>query len=176
MKAPAQNLSDRNICLPGRTAPSWARRITPGLEFNARAVRARAGLLNVLTGGIIVIIQTQPHSIIVDYALMVLLFDMVMAVIFGLTPYSPLGVTATILSRPFEYKGTPHLPKRFAWTLGSILAGSALFLELWGAQSLWTLSVLGVLFVLTWLDAALGFCMGCWIYSKLFDCQSCRIG
>jgi hypothetical protein len=102
---------------------------------------------------------------------------MVAAVIFGLTPVSPTGVLETALTAKFEpAPPTPHLPKRFAWALEASLSATCLILSLFHVQGSWIVGVLSFFFVLTWLDAVLGFCVGCWIYSKLFGCQSCSIG
>jgi len=92
------------------------------------------------------------------------------------TPLSPTGVLATLLTRAIRPVPTPHLPKRFAWPLGGLLASTCVVLPLVGAGEAALLGTLGVFFVLTWLDAALGFCVGCWMYSKLFGCAMCRVG
>jgi hypothetical protein len=70
---------------------------------------------------------------------------------------------------------TPHLPKRFAWSMGASLALVVLTLVLVEADAIWISLTLAVYLTLAWLDAALGFCMGCWIYSRLFDCGTCRL-
>lgn len=162
-----------------RTAPSASglrRHLAHGLIFNARAVRARAGVLNVIIGVTISLILTRPEIDASLYVSAVLLFDMIAAVVFGLTPLSPTGVLGTALTAGYESVPTPHLPKRFAWSLGATMAATCLLLRLLHVDEAWIVGVYAAFFVLTWLDAALGFCVGCWIYSKLFDCEVCRIG
>jgi hypothetical protein len=148
----------------------------PGLMFNGRAVRARAGILNFMIGVAIALILTNPASDAAWIAAAVLLFDMIAAVTFGLTPWSPTGVLGTLLTAKIEPTRTPHLPKRFAWSLGASLSPTCLILSLLHVHEAWIVGVFSIFFVLTWLDAALGFCVGCWIYSRLFGCQSCTIG
>jgi hypothetical protein len=176
MKTSTQTKTNNNACSIRRREPDWALRITPGLEFNARAVRARAGLLNLLIGSAIALLQINPTSDAITYILLLLLFDMVAVVFVGLTSYSPLGVAATLMTKSFEPQWTPHLPKRFAWSMGTGLAATCLALHWSGASEAWTTIVLGSFFILTWLDAALGFCLGCWIYSRLFGCRTCHLG
>jgi hypothetical protein len=162
-----------------RTTPStsgWRSRVAPDLMFNARAVRARAGVLNVIIGVTISLILTRPEIDASLYVSAVLLFDMIVAVVFGLTPLSPTGVLGTALTTGYDSVPTPHLPKRVAWSLGATMAATCLLLRLLHADEAWIAGVYGIFFVLTWLDAALGFCVGCWIYSKLFECEVCRIG
>jgi len=35
--------------------------------------------------------------------------------------------------------------------------------------------VVGVCFTLTWLEAVLGFCVGCWLHARLFGCEVCEV-
>jgi hypothetical protein len=163
-------------CPASPSAAAWRARLKPGLTFNGRAVRARAGVLNVIIGVTIALILMKPELDAPLYASTVLLADMIVAVLFGLTPLSPTGVIGTVLTARYQPVPTPHLPKRFAWSLGAMLALTCLALRLFLVDGTWIASVYGMFFILTWLDAALGFCVGCWIYSKLFACQSCRIG
>ena len=146
------------------------------LMFNATAIRARAGILNVIIGTTIFVQVTRPELEPVFYVALFLLADMIGAVIFGLSPASPTGFLGNLLTTKIRPVWTPHRPKRFAWSLGATLAVTCLALVLLDFNSNWIVGTLGIFFVLTWLDAALGFCVGCWIYSKLFDCQVCEIG
>jgi hypothetical protein len=144
--------------------------------FNASAVRARAGILNIIIGITISILLAKPELDPVVYAAPYLLFDMVIAISFGLTPACPTGIMGTWLTRKTRATSTPHLPKRFAWALGASLACMILVLRLFHFHGAWLIGALSTFFLLTWLDAVLGFCVGCWIYSKLFHCEECQIG
>ena len=39
----------------------------------------------------------------------------------------------------------------------------------------WIAGVVGICFLLTWLEVALGFCVGCWMYAVFFGCDDCRL-
>ena len=143
--------------------------------FNVTAIRARAGIVNVLLGIALASHYFYPESPAVLYLSFFLLFDMLTAVIGGLRPTCPTGIVASLLSSKLKFVSTPHLPKRFAWSMGASLALVLVALSLTETAGIWITLVLAVFFILSWLDAVLGFCMGCWIYSRLFDCQSCRL-
>lgn len=160
-------------------APStrgWSTRLAPDLMFNARAVRARAGVLNIIIGITIALVLARPDLDISLFVSSLLLFDMLVAVCFGLTPLSPAGMIGTALTSGYDPVPTPHLPKRFAWSMGAVLAATCLVLRLMHADEAWIAGTYALFFLLTWLDATLGFCVGCWIYSRLFDCRACRAG
>jgi len=158
------------------SSPRRLRDYAPNLEFNATAVRARAGLLNIALGATIATTIARPDLDAVLYVMPIVVFDMVVAVLLGLTPLSPTGVLGTLLTRRMAAVPTPHMPKRFAWSLGGALAVTCLALQASGAPESVLLGALGLFFVLTWLDATIGFCVGCWMYSKLFGCQMCHAG
>ena len=148
----------------------------PGKKtFNVTAIRTRAGIVNVLLGIALASHLVHPESSVVLYLSAFLLFDMLMAVSSGLQPLCPSGIIASLLSSRMKFLPTPHLPKRFAWSMGASLALILVTLSLTGSADIWVSLVLAVFFALAWLDAVLGFCMGCWIYSRLFNCQSCRL-
>lgn len=163
-----------------RTKRTWSPRrlleLAHTMTFDGTAVRARAGLLNILLGVTIAFTVLRPELEVASYVLPILAFDMLTAVLFGLTPLSPTGVLATLLTRAIPSTPTPHMPKRFAWSMGGLLAVTCVLLARVGADETALLGTLGVFFVLTWLDATLGFCVGCWMYSKLFGCKMCRVG
>lgn len=144
-------------------------------SFTVAAIRSRAGVLNLLIGIMMMSHLFIPDSNIVLYLSSFLLLDMAIAVLFGLVPLSPTGLIGTLLSFKARPIATPHLPKRFAWSMGASLAMIILALSLANANEMWISLFLVVFFTLTWLDAVLGFCLGCWLYSKLFGCESCQL-
>jgi len=169
----AQHKADQTTCSLSTVDNTFLERLPGKKSFNVPAIRARAGVLNFLLGIALVSHLFLPESVTVLYMSFFLLFDMLMAVTFGLVPLSPTGVLGTLLSLNSQPVQTAHLPKRFAWSMGASLA--LILVTLTGSSGIWITVVLTLFFALTWLDAVLGFCMGCWIYSKLFDCQSCRL-
>jgi Domain of unknown function (DUF4395) len=160
------------------TNPWWAmgepRPGECGLCINETATRARAGLLNILSGTTIFLMLTAPELNPVLYVGPFVIFDMTVAAVFGLTPLSPVGILGTALTIKVRPVWKPIRPKRFAWSLGATLGVCCLTFWLLGMNN-WVIGVLGVCFALTWLEAVMGFCVGCWMYSLLFRCESCQL-
>lgn len=81
---------------------------------------------------------------------------------------SPLGQLATRVVAP--RLGPPKLvagpPKRFAQSVGLALTGTAAVAALAGATGL-AVVLVGVLVAFATLEAALGFCAGCWAFGQL---------
>jgi len=145
-----------------------------GTCINETATRARAGLLNVLSGTTIFIMLAAPELDPIRFVAPFVIFDMVAGATFGLTPFSPAGIFGTFITRKIRPVWKPIKPKRFAWTLGATLGVCCLTFWVLGWQT-WIIAVLGVCFILTWLEAVLGFCVGCWMYSLLVKCEVCEM-
>jgi len=145
-----------------------------GMCINESATRARAGLLNVLSATTIFILLAAPELDPVRFVAPFVIFDMVVAASFGLTPFSPAGIFGTMITRKMPPVWKPIKPKRFAWTLGATLGVCCLTFWVLGWQS-WIIAVLSICFLLTWLEAVLGFCVGCWMYSLLVKCEVCQM-
>jgi hypothetical protein len=103
------------------------------------------------------------------------IFDMFSAALFGLTPFSPVGVLGTLLTLRLRPVWKPTAPKRFAWTLGGALGVTCLSMRILGAPPAWIIGVVSTCFLLTWLEVALGFCVGCWMYGLLRSCEECEV-
>jgi len=95
---------------------------------------------------------------------------------------SPLGRSAAWLApRIWVARPVAGAPKRFAQGIGavSLLSASALLLVGHGVLA-WSLA--GLVAAFATLEAALGFCMGCWLYGHLFQrdgaptlCEDCVV-
>ena len=145
-----------------------------GLCINETATRARAGILNVLSAATLFVLWAAPELDPVRYAAPFVIFDMVAGAVFGLTPLSPAGILGTALTTKLAPVWKPIKPKRFAWTLGATLGACCLIFWVLDWRT-GMFAVLGTCFVLTWLEAVLGFCVGCWMYSLLFRCDECEL-
>ncbi|USH04768.1 DUF4395 domain-containing protein [Grimontia kaedaensis] len=145
------------------------------LRINETATRARAGLLNVLSAVTMVILLVRPEWDPVIYVGPYVIFDMLMAAIFGLTPLSPSGLLGTAMTMRTKAIWKPIKPKRFAWSLGAIMGITCLTFRLLEMPDIWLFAVLGICFMLTWLEAVLGFCVGCWMHAKMFGCEPCAL-
>lgn len=147
---------------------------TSGLWVNETATRARAGLLNAISGATLLLLWLKPELDPVRYAAPFVIFDMLAGVFFGLTPFSPAGVAGTLISRRLPAVWKPNKPKRFAWFLGALMGAGCL--GFWLADiRVGMFAVLGTCFALTWLEAVLGFCVGCWMYGLFWGCGDCEV-
>ena len=84
--------------------------------------------------------------------------------------FSPLGLLVTKVLTP-RLDRRNHLvagpPKRFAQAIGAVCSLSALVLHFVVGADTAALVVLGILTVAASLEAFVGFCLGCWMFSKL---------
>ena len=145
------------------------------LRINETATRARAGLLNVLSATTIFVLIHAPELDPVIYVGPYVIFDMLAAAFFGLTPLTPTGVIGTAITMKMKPTWKPIKPKRFAWLLGAGLGACCLTFRLLHLSNAWIIGVLGVCFTLTWAEAVLGFCVGCWMHSLFFGCEVCKL-
>lgn len=146
-----------------------------GPRVNETATRARAGMLNALSATTIFILVAAPQLDPVIYVGPFVIFDMLTAAVFGLTPLSPTGILGTLLTMRIRPVWKPAQPKRFAWTLGGSLGTICLGMRLANFDNAWIIGVVAICFTLTWLEAVLGFCVGCWMYSLMFECEVCEV-
>lgn len=145
------------------------------LRVNETATRARAGLLNLLSATTIFLLIAAPQLDPVIYVGPYVIFDMFVAAAMGLTPLCPTGILGTLLTLRIRPVWKPAQPKRFAWTLGGSLGVVCLTMRLLHVPNPWIIGVVAICFVLTWLEAVLGFCVGCWMFSLLFECEVCEV-
>ena len=161
------------------TRPWWAlgqpTRESSDPRVNETATRARAGLLNIISGVTIALLLTHPETDPVIYVGPLVLFDMLAAAAIGLTPLSPTGLLGTALTMGLRPVWKPTAPKRFAWLLGAGLAATCLVMRLTGASANAMAAVVAVCFVLTWLEATLGFCVGCLLHKLIWGCEACEV-
>ncbi len=153
-----------------------------GEWVNERAVRARAGLL-LLIGFIclgsffywrwFLMLKVGPWIV----------FDFFVARTWGIS-VSPLGMLATWLVRKYPPEWRAAKPKQFAWTIG-VFCGLPCVLIRWyyGLHPILPFFVYTCI-ALTWLESSVGFCLGCWLYKKLYkftgfkslECKPCSDG
>jgi hypothetical protein len=146
-----------------------------GLRVNETATRARAGFLNMLSATTIFLLIAAPEVDPVIYVGPYVIFDMFSAAALGLTPLCPTGVLGTLVTMWIRPVWKPAQPKRFAWVLGGSLGAICLGMRLVQVANVWIIGVVAICFLLTWLEAVLGFCVGCWLFSLLFECEVCEV-
>ncbi|WP_168991143.1 DUF4395 domain-containing protein [Mycobacterium attenuatum] len=144
-------------------------------RINETATRARAGLLNIISAITIALLLMRPETDPVIIVGPLVLFDMLAAAATGLTPFSPTGVLGTALTMGMRPVWKATRPKRFAWLLGAGLAATCLAMRLLGASPIAMAAVVAVCFLLTWSEATLGFCVGCYLHKLMWGCQDCEV-
>lgn len=144
-------------------------------RVNEVATRARAGLLNIISAITIALLLLRPETDPVIVVGPLVLFDMLAAAVTGLTPFSPTGILGTALTMNIRPVWKPTRPKRFAWLLGAALAATCLAMRLLGASPVAMAAVVAVCFVLTWSEATLGFCVGCYMHKLIWGCEDCEV-
>ena len=151
--------------------------IIPGLEIdgrpapypvvNERAVRATAGLLLLTAAVAFSQAYFLGNFLLLKTITPILFVDFVIRVLTGLTPLSPFGVVGTLLVRNQTPEWVGATQKKFAWSIGSVMALLMTFvtnLNITGALPLTVcLSCIGLM----WMEAALGVCVGCQIFRWL---------
>jgi hypothetical protein len=129
---------------------------------NERAVRATAGIVMVLAA---IDNNYTPVRIIAVFVAA----DYALRQIAGLTPLSPIGILGTFLVRNQAPEWVGATQKRFAWALAF---GMALLIAILSNAEVHGLGVqlIGLTLIgLLWLESVVGFCVGCFIYSRLIN-------
>jgi hypothetical protein len=81
--------------------------------------------------------------------------------------FSPVGLFAGQLARRGEPEWVPLRPKRFAWTLGLVLAAAMTVITNVGIRGAVPLTICLACLALMWMEAVLGFCLGCEVHRLL---------
>jgi len=159
------------------------------MYMDEHAVRARAGILNVITWLALMNVFFFRNHILVKVLFPLMAFEFLMSSIFGLTPLAPVGFVGTLLAillhpEPFW---KPAKPKRFAWLVGLTLAVLCFTFfsirdQLGDAYKPLVALVVFTCNFFTWLESSCGFCVGCFVYNTfltkwlgLEECSECKL-
>ncbi|MDE0961168.1 MAG: DUF4395 domain-containing protein [Planctomycetota bacterium] len=146
----------------------------PGLEINGnpapypvvneRAVRAAAGLTLIAAAVAFAPALLQGNYEPIKVITTLLFYDFTVRIFTGLTPLSPFGVLGTLLviNQKPEYVGA--VQKRFAWGIGVALSFTMMVFTNSDITSTYFLYICMVCLAFMWLECAVGFCVGCWMY------------
>jgi thiol-disulfide isomerase/thioredoxin len=160
------------------------------IYMDEHAVRARAGLLNIMTWIAIINVFFWKEPDYVQWLFPIVAYEFITSMIVGLTPISPFGVLGTLMAIVLhpEPHWKPAKPKRFAWLIGFLLSLSCFFWVTFrkelGSAAYKPLVKATVITcnVATWFESSLGFCFGCFIYNsvvvpiyKLEECKECKL-
>ncbi|MCW2613075.1 MAG: hypothetical protein JWN08_69 [Frankiales bacterium] len=93
--------------------------------------------------------------------------DLALRQVAGLTPLSPIGTLGTFLVRNQTLEWVGVTQKRFAWALAFGMALLIAILTNAGVHGTGVQLIGLALISLLWLKSVVGFCVGCFIYSRL---------
>ena len=93
-------------------------------------------------------------------------YEMTAATLFGLT-LSPLAWLATPLTWNQVPEWTEARPKRLAWSIGMVFSIICQLALTWGLFMSIALYILFLCILFMFLEAAVGFCVGCWLYGYM---------
>jgi hypothetical protein len=134
---------------------------------NERAVRATAGIVMVLAAVAIAFAYFDGEYTPIRVIAVLVAIDFALRLATGLTPLSPIGTLATFLVRHQTPEWVGVTQKRFAWALAFAMALVIAILTNAGVHG-WGVQLIGVALIgLLWLESVAGFCVGCFIYSRL---------
>lgn len=159
------------------------------MYMDEHAVRMRAGLLNIITWIAVMNVFFMRDQILVKIIFGIVTWEFVTSMIFGLTPFAPLGWIGTLMAVVLQPAPLwkPAKPKRFAWLMGLSLAVSCFILvqfreELGSAYKPAVATIALTCNTATWLEGNAGFCVGCFLYNNLFvkyfkyeECNECKL-
>lgn len=134
---------------------------------NEREIRGAAGIMFLL--GIIVFCYTL---ITKDFTYVYIIVPIFWMDFFLKTIFHPNLSIFGFISKIFIKKQSPEyvgaIQKRFAWSIGLILATIMLVFVIFGGTRGWLpISICSICLFFMWLESAMGICIGCNIYSFL---------
>jgi hypothetical protein len=135
--------------------------------INERAVRATAGIVMVLAAIAIAIAYFDHNYTPVRIISILVAVDFALRQIAGLTPLSPIGTLGTFLVKNQTPEWVGVTQKRFAWALAFAMALLIAILTNAEVHGLGVQLIGLTLIALLWLESVVGFCVGCFIYSRL---------
>jgi hypothetical protein len=148
---------------------------------NERAIRAAAGIMFALGFFTLLTFFHTRNTELAFWFVLVFFADFVLKVVFGpeRSPFNRIGAFLVRNQRP-EYVGA--IQKRFAWTIGLVLSGIVLAIlsyQMFLATSCTLIApslaltcalpmaLCSLCLIFLWLESAIGYCVGCGIYSAL---------
>jgi hypothetical protein len=134
--------------------------------FDENAVRAAAGLTMAL--GAVAFAYAYFAKVYAPIQAVTVMFFAEFALrLAGGLRLSPLGWLARMLVRRYDPQWVSAKPKRFAWTLGLLMALAMAVITNVGIRGALPLTICLLCLTLMWLEAVLGLCLGCEIHRLL---------
>jgi hypothetical protein len=134
--------------------------------FDERQVRAAAGLTMALGAVAFAYAFLAKEFLPIKIVTAFFLIEFAVRVSMGLR-FSPVGQAARILTQRGEPQWVSAAPKRFAWSLGVVMAGAMTVITNANIRGLLPMSICLVCLTLMWLESVLGLCVGCQVYGLM---------
>jgi hypothetical protein len=134
--------------------------------YNENEVRAAAGLT--LAAGSIAFCYAYFEKEFVPIKVVATFFfvEFLIRVFVGFQ-YSPTGLVSKLLIGRRDPEWVSAKPKRFAWTMGLVLSGAMTVITNSNITGVLPRTICLICVVLMWLEAVLGFCVGCQLYGLM---------
>lgn len=132
--------------------------------MNEREVRAIAGLM--LAVGLVAFALAffQRNFFAINMVVVIFFIDFIIRVLWG-TRLSPFAIIARLIVGRQEPEWVGAIQKRFAWSIGVLLAGTMIVLiYALGVRGPINLAICSVCLFFMWMESAFGICVGCKIY------------
>jgi hypothetical protein len=141
-------------------------RLLTGGVFDENRVRAAAGLTLAL--GTVALVNAWFAQFYLPIQIVTVFFfiDFALRVAYGLRA-SPVGIVAGWLTRRTPPHWVSARPKRFAWSIGIVMALAMALITNIGIRGALPLSICLLCLALMWMEAVLGICLGCEIHAWL---------
>ena len=152
-----------NLTINGKPAPYPV--------YNDREIRATAGVMFLIgISTFFYTLFTRDFNLL-NYIIPLFFIDFLIKVFQG-TQYSPFGIVGAwmVKNQTPEYVGA--IQKRFAWSLGLIMATSMIIIALlFQVRGILPLTLCSICLLFMWMETSLGICVGCKIYAWLLKAK-----
>ena len=137
--------------------------------FDERQARAAAGITMVVGAVAFAYAYFDKRYAPLQAVTAFFLVEFLVRVTLGLR-WSPVGVVARAVTSRGRPEWVSARPKRFAWTLGLVMAAAMTFITNSGIRGALPRTICLLCLTLMWLESVLGFCVGCEIAGVLVRC------
>ena len=134
--------------------------------FNEHEVRAAAGLTMALGTTAFVFAYFAKVYAPIQTVTTVFFIEFLVRVLFGFQ-YSPVRFAARWMTSRRAPEWASAKPKRFAWSMGLVLAFAMMVITNIGIRGALPLTICLVCIALMWMESVLGICVGCEIHGLL---------
>jgi len=134
--------------------------------FNEHEVRAAAGLTMALGTTAFVFAYFAKVYVPIQVVTTVFFIEFLVRVLFGFQ-YSPVRFAARWMTSRRAPEWASAKPKRFAWTMGLVLAFAMMVITNTGIRGALPLTICLICIALMWMESVLGICVGCEIHGFL---------